>query len=82
MKKIFTFILPVAIGFFNGFLIESVNAQNVYIPDANFRALLVGDPSINTIKDSITILIGGRVSDYVFMITLPICSTVKVIYGC
>jgi hypothetical protein len=28
------------------------NAQNVYIPDANFKAYLVGDTSINTNGDT------------------------------
>ena len=30
----------------------NINAQNVNIPDANFKAYLVGNPSINTVADA------------------------------
>ena len=33
------------------FLVTNANAQNVNIPDANFKAVLVGNPGINTNGD-------------------------------
>src|SRR5947207_2743963 len=45
MKRLHTIILILL-------LAVNTNGQNVYIPDANFKAALVGDTLINTNKDS------------------------------
>src|ERR1035437_3948000 len=47
-KQIFTVVLPVILTFF---MVTNANAQNVVIPDANFKAALVADLSINTNGD-------------------------------
>src|ERR1035437_1826890 len=47
-KQIFTVVLPVILTFF---MVTNANAQNVNIPDANFKAALVADLTINTNGD-------------------------------